>query len=857
MKRVDRHLRTSSWLIAAAIAAILAAAVVGQVRPFYDEGSAGLLRLLKRMNTTRSVLMIGAHPDDESNDLLAYLARGRNVRTAYLSLTRGDGGQNAIGPELGDALGVLRTEELLQARKIDGAEQYFGRAYDFGFSKTLAETRAKWDEAVIMCDTARVIREMRPTVVIALFSGTPADGHGHHQFAGYIAPKAIAAAADPSKCAGAGTPWRVPRAYVRHGRTRPPDERTVLINTGEYDAGLGRTYFQIAMESRSQHRSQQQGGLELDGTRTAALNPLGPTVAAPDILESADEPFAGNADDLRTFRELAQQALQRFDARSPRAVLPFLLDAFAVAEKLRGSSDASVRAFAEQRHRVIVSAIRIAAGIRIDAVTGAETVVPGGSLEVSVRAFYPGGAGIEPVSAMVDHPKGWRVHDGPAKNEAAREKADLERNFTVDVPANAAITEPYWLRRPRRGEMFDVGDEGSPAAPFEGPELSAKVRMRIDGREIEFTVPVEFRFADPIRGEIRRPVAVVPAVTIAIEPQLFLVRSTAVSPQKITVKVTNNTPGPISGSLLLDVPPGWSAAERRVEFAATRRGEVVTREFTLGAPPRHITSTSDRVVISARAIVGGSEFTRSVREIAYPHVQTHRIYSRAQAVAVVADVRVPKVRVGYIPGTGDLVPEAIRQLGIEPATIDPATLATADLSGFDAIVVGIRAYQAHPELAAANGRLLDFISRGGTLIVQYQLPDYTQRGLAPYPASQGPRTTDENAAVGLLRPDHPVLNFPNKIVPQDLQGWVQERNLYNFSTMDPRYTGLLETHDAGEPANDGGLVVAGLGRGRYIYCSYSLFRQLPAGVGGAYRLLANMLSVRQPTPLQPGAPKKR
>ncbi|MGD9588055.1 MAG: PIG-L family deacetylase [Pyrinomonadaceae bacterium] len=842
-----------------------------QIKPVYDHGALGLVRQLKRLNTSASAMMIGAHPDDEDTALLSYLSRGENARTAYLSLTRGDGGQNIIGPELGEALGVIRTEELIQARKLDGAEQYFTRAYDYGFSKTLQEARLKWDENVILCDAVRAIRQFRPLVVVAQFSGTPADGHGQHQFAGYIAPLAVKAAMDASQCGGegeAGEVWAVKKFYVRH---RGQGEPRLRVNTGKYDPLYARSYFEIAMEARSQHRSQEQGVLELRGDQYSSLNLQGSETKESGIFEGLDVSVAaagtGQADPGKALAEVqdaAERALREYDPRSPERILPHLINGYKAATR-KGQFTAPnppTEVFAREMRTRFADAIVAVLGLQIDALSDVETIAQGESFNVSAKIYgqqreglqvkeislaVPAKPNLRPVANLADV-EWWMVKRGPAPSTntpgfVTREAGMAAEYFAVTVPPDADLTTPYWLVEPRRGDMYVMS--GRPAvhgSPFQLPVPKALVTLEVNGETLYVERPVEFRYADDVRGEIRRNVAVVPTITVGLDQNLMIIAAGAKATEKqLAVTVTSNSSGAVSGKVALDLPAGWTAASDSADLNLTRKGESGSVQFKIRVPANARPGT---YTLKATATIGDKSFSRSVRTLSYPHIQTHRLYSDAAVKANVIDLKTRPAKIGYIPGSGDSLPQAIAQMGLNIETIDERTLAAGDLSRFDTILVGIRAYQVRTDIVAHNKRLLEFAEKGGTLVVQYQLSNYTQQGLAPFPARQGPRVADETAKVTILDSSHPIFNVPNKITDADFEGWVQERNLYNFSTMDPKYKGLLEAHDVNEAENAGGLVVADIGRGKYVYCSYSLFRQLPAGVPGAYRLLANILAFK-------------
>ena len=866
-----------------------------QVRPVNDYGALGIGRLLKRLNNTGSVMMIGAHPDDEDSSLLAYLARGENARTAYLSLTRGDGGQNIIGPELFESLGVIRTEELLQARRLDGAEQYFARAFDYGFSKSLDEAKQKWDEKIIICDVVTAIRRFRPLVVISRFSGTPADGHGQHQYSGYIAPLAVKAAADPKQCAESGPAWQVQKFYREIGAAP-----TLRINTGQFDTMLGRSYGEIAIEGRSLHRSQGEGRIEPRGEQFSNLTlieSVGPkTPTETDIFDGIDttltaiaktyndgEPVSESTSQaLSTAQKYAEQALRDFDFKAPSKSLPALVSG---RETLNGldwsyhSVSGNTERRAEQGKRIenekaiekavaiqldlFSEAIRKIIGFQIDALTDAETVVPGEQLTATTRVYFPKDSNVVFKKIEIRTP-GWTATptdepvDANAGGNVRRDSANAMARFKIDVPRNAEITQPYWLTEPRDGDLFrwpqpvNSAKSFNQTRPFDLQLLLADVLLEVNGKPIYFTQPLQYRYADPSRGEIRREVNVVPLLSLSVDQKLLIVpQSDKPQTRTLTLSITNNGAKPISGVDALNIPvqPEWTYRKSSATFNLKNKGEKTSVGFDVTIPAK----TKPGIYhIYPNAMVGEGLSTQTMTTIAYPHIQTHRYYTRTETVVNVLDLKVAPVKIGYIMGSGDEVPEAIRQMGLSVALLDEKDLASGDLAKYDTIVVGIRASETRPDYVANNQRLFDYVKNGGNMIVQYQRGQFAQSGLAPFPVSMADtqrtaagsiaRVVDENAKVTILQPANPLFNFPNKIGEDDFKGWVQERNAYNMATFDEKYTPMLESHDAGEQENKGGLVMAKLGKGTWTYCSYSFFRQLPAGVSGAYRLFANLLS---------------
>ena len=869
-KKTSASICVYLWLI---ILFTFSQVAYSQVRPVNDYGALGLGQLLKRLNTTASVMMIGAHPDDEDSALLAYLARGENARTAYLSLTRGDGGQNIIGPELFESLGVIRTEELLQARRLDGAEQYFTRAFDYGFSKTLTEARAKWDEKIILCDTVRAIRTFRPLVVILRFSGTPADGHGQHQYAGYITPIAVKAAADVNQCGTeSGGPWQVLKFYVEQG-FGASDTASLKLNTGAYDPILGRSYFEIAMEGRSQHRSQGEGRIEFHGDQFSGLNLVESKVP---MVESEKSVFDGidtsidtsllvsqkitqlsEAEEKAEFSKIsaaAKRALKEYEPIYPHKIIPILLEGVMAIGKINRSTARASGLY--QKQREFSEAIKCASGIRIDALADRETVAPDEPFVTAVKVFLPKLINAKVKKIDLRYPDNWTVQESITSNEAnlnsfRREIATQSRYFTVRVGSNEKPTQPYWLEMGRQDNLFNGDFFRKQDRPFQPPPLDALAVIEIEGNEFYFYQPVQYRFADPSRGEIRRELNVVPKISLSLDNELLIFPQNARDRTKrIVLSVANNSTSIINGEARLRLPNGWKATPEVMSFSLKNKGAraAITFDVTFFAK-----FNSAEFELAALATANGETFTSTMHEITYPHIQTHRNYTNTNAKLLVLDLMTVPAKIGYIMGSGDEVPEAIRQMGFDVTMLEEKDLASGDLSKFDTVVVGIRASETRADFVANNQRLLDYVKNGGNLILQYQRGNFAQSGLTPYPvnttdtqkttAGSIARVVDENAKVTILQPDSPVFNTPNKITDEDFKGWVQERNAYNLVTFDPQYTPLLESHDAGELENKGGLVITKVGKGNYIYCSYSMFRQLPAGVPGAYRLFANILSL--------------
>lgn len=853
-----------------------------QVRSVYSNGAQGLGQALRRLQTTASAMHTGAHPDDEDSALIARLARGDQARVAYLSLNRGEGGQNIISSDLFEPLGVIRTEELLQARRLDGGEQFFTRTIDYGFTKTRAEAASKWGEQIVLGDMVRAIRTFRPLVIISRFTGTPADGHGHHQLAGYLTPKAFQAAADPSQfpeqLAEGLRPWQARKLYVSEGfRDNANNKPTLAVDTGQYDYLLGRTYYEIALEGRSQHKSQEQGAIELHGPHESGVRLLKSVVqnSGPEqsVFDGIDTSVTGIAklsglrsdtinDELAQMQKSAARALTEYDFLAPQKIIKPLSEGIDATRKARAklasmSAEANAKADADfllkQKEQEFTEALQRAAGVVVEALADSEVVSPGESVGVTVKVFVPNPSLVKVGEIRLNTAREWRVDSANAPETGAgpfsrfrRETAQGSAYFRLSVPENALVTQPYWLSQPRVGDLFQWPDNAPKGRPFEPEQAFGEVKMEIGGTQVIITKAVQYRYADDIRGEIRRDLNVVPAFSVALDSHLIVVpTSNRIQTKQVAIRLTNNSRRSMQGLVRLRLPDTWTAQPAEAQFDIKERNARASVSFTITVPAR---TKAGSFKIDAEAVVAGKTFNRELHAIEFPHIQTHRMYLPAEATVRVFDLQVAPVRVGYIMGSGDQVPEAIRQMGLQVTMLGEDELSIGDLSRYDTIVVGVRASQVRPDFVANHARITEYVRGGGTLIVQYQRPDYVEKGLAPFPAKIGERVTDEDAVVTILQPQHPAFNFPNRITPADWNNWVQERTLYNMTALDPKYVPLLESHDPEEPAQEGGEVYAELGRGKYVYTSYAWFRQLPAGVPGAYRLFANLLSL-------PKAPK--
>ncbi len=867
-------LAAQSETLTAQLADGLTSYVARQANPG-EHGAAGLGEAIKRLGVVASVLHTGAHPDDEDSGLLAYLARGRQVRTAYLSLTRGDGGQNLIGPELGEALGVIRTEELLAARRLDGATQFFTRAYDFGFSKSRDEALSKWDRDKVLGDMVKVIRYFRPFVIVSSWSGTPRDGHGHHQAAGFLTREAYTAAADPSRYPEqirAGLqPWKAKKFYIRvpgraeMGEKQENDPVTVSINTGQFDPLLGRSYYEIAMQGRSQHRSQDMGTIQRRGPQYSRLKLVdggaGTESKEDDIFAGIDTTITGIADyagkpgeRLRPLLSEAQKAAERaqkeyrpFSPSTLSATIAQGLGKIREARALLASLKPDAAAMAEtdfllmQKEQDFEDALLKAEDVVVDCLADDEVVTPGQSVALHVSSY----AALKPTAVSIHLLPGISAKEGKQTTTEAENQIISQTDYEIAVNSDAGFTEPYWLKNKRQGDMFSTDEGMGGIEPYWPVPVGAIVTYEIEGQKAAIFQPAQYRYADKAQGEIRHNIKIAPAVSVALSPGIIISPiSSNATEREVTVFLTNNEKGGANGSLSLNLPPSWKAAPEQIGFDLKREDERASFTFKIQVPAGAV---AGEYKVQAIATLGGRRYSEGYEVAAYSHIEPRFIYKDSAATAEVIDVKVaPGIKVGYIEGAGDDFAGALKRLGVNVESLAERDLASGDLSRFDCIVTGIRAYEVRPDLIANNQRLLDYVKQGGTMIVQYNKWEYARGNFAPFPLemAQSPdRVTDELADVSILAPDHPRFNFPNRITARDFDGWVQERGAYFMRKWDSHYKPLMSSHDAGEEGEEGGELIAEYGKGLYVYTAYGWFRQLPAGVPGAYRLIANLVSL--------------
>lgn len=826
--RGDGMARTHTWLKAVLLLLLLswAARAPAQAPPPCD--AAALEQTLDRLQVLGSVLYLAAHPDDENTALLAYLARGRHLGTCYLSLTRGGGGQNRIGTERGDALAALRTQELLAARRLDGAEQRFARAVDFGFSKTAAESLAIWGHDAVLADVVWTIRKLRPDVIVTRFSPARGDTHGHHTASALLAVEAFAAAADPARFPEQLAwvrPWQATRlvwnSYRPEAELRA--QGALAMEVGGYDPLLGKSYPELAAESRSQHRSQAFGMVAPRGPRTEFFEPLAGTPARNDLFEGIDLTWrrVPGGDEVR--RSLAE-ARQAYRPERPEAALPMLLKAKAALDRLPEEPRIL------EKRAELQEAIRCAAGIWAEAIADRQTVAPGDPLTVTATVIARATNAAVLTGLDLAPALGRRANTvALALNVPAREV------LTVTFPPDTPCSQPYWMGPGATAGLHPGGPPALAGLPEDPPALAVTFHLAAFGVAFDLTAPVRHRFADQVLGERYQPLVVVPPVMVNFPEPVQVLGSDGA--RRISLVAVAGR-GQVAGTLKLRLTPGWRVEPAELAYSLARAGDEARLSATL-TPPREA-GTGTLTVLAGN---GGP--ARGLVRIDHPHVPLQTLFPPAQARVVRLDLRQGGRRIGYVAGAGDEIPASLRPLGYRVDALTDADLAAADLSGYHAIIVGIRAFNTRPAMAQLGARLLDYVAQGGTEIVLYNVDQgLVTRDIGPFPFRiSRTRVTDETAAMTFLAPDHPVLNRPNRITQADFQGWAQERGTYFAEDWDPRYVPIFAVNDPGEPPASGSLIIAPHGKGHFVYTGLGFFRQLPEGVPGAYRLFANLLAL--------------
>lgn len=786
---------------------------------------------LKKLNTLGSVLYIAAHPDDENTKLLGFLSKESLYRTGYLSLTRGDGGQNLIGNEQAEQLGLIRTQELLAARRIDGAEQFFTRANDFGFSKNQEETFTIWDRKKVLGDVVWVIRQFQPDVIICRFPADSRAGHGHHTASAVLAAEAFTAAADPKQYPEQLTKvkvWQAKRLFwntFNFGGNNTTSEDQFKMDLGAYNPLLGKGFGEIAAESRSQHKSQ---GFGVPSSRGASL----------EYFETikGDKPSTGLLEGITTNWQRVNggeaiatklaATIKNYNIEDPAASVTALLD---IRKAIKALPDGYWKTLKlRETDKLILSC----AGIWAEAFSTAAEVVPGemmgSNLQLINRSIIP-----VTLEKITINGKDTTLQQALAFNKfTAFQK-------TIAVPAQTAISQPYWLQDAHPIGTYVINDPMLVGHPENIPALSATFYLKVQDEVIAVERPFIYKFTDPVKGEVYRPLVIAPPVIAALSNQVFIF--TKAEPQAVPVKI-HSMKSNVSGTVSLQLPAGFKADKASIPYSLTGKGDETEVVFQVSPVKVNGQNIVDTMTVAVSA--NGKEYTSSMSTIQYDHIPSITIFPPASARLVTVNLKYNGKKLGYIPGAGDKVAESLRQVGYEVSLLGEKEIMQGDLSQFDAIITGVRAYNTQDRLRYWQPRLLDYVKNGGTLLIQYNVSGglaTDQLGPFPFTLSRD-RTTNETAPVKFLLPQDKVFTYPNEIAPRDFEGWVQERGLYFPTNVNSAYSKPIEMNDPGERSLDGSTIIANYGKGKYVYTGLAFFRQLPAGVPGAYRLFVNMIS---------------
>jgi LmbE family N-acetylglucosaminyl deacetylase len=790
---------------------------------------AAILQQLHSFQEMGSVLYVAAHPDDENTLLIAYLARGRNYRTAYLSLTRGDGGQNVLGPEFGAELGVARTQELLAARRLDGGRQFFSRAVDFGFSKDNRETLNIWDRQQVLSDIVRVIREFRPDVVITRFSPVPGGTHGHHTASTVLAMEAFKLAGDPKAFPEQQlAPWQPKRILWN---SRDSGTNIIRMDVGGTDPVTGESFAEVAARSRAMHKTQGfdnfRGFGGGGGARSEFFQLLDGEPATNDIMDGVDttwDRMPGGA----AIGTLAGEVIAQFNPQDPAASVPALLKLRSELVALPNTDPVVIEKRA-QLDRILQACL----GLEVETTIPQAEVVPGEQMKLKHSATVHSSIPVRWLGARYPGNKGELTY---AIELHANQQASLDSVQTL--PANTPLSQPYWLRAEGTPGTFRVDEATLIGRPENPPAFPVEQVFEVGGQTLVVPdEPVQL-MAGRSEDQARRRLDVIPPVSLSLGSEVELFAPGKSRP--VEVEVTTFRTG-AAGTLQLEVPAGWKVKPATQPFHLGAVGEHVKFKFTVTAPAEPATAK-----LFASAGIGGVRYNNERVEINYPHIPLQLLQPPASLKAVCLDLAIRGRKVGYLPGAGDSVADSLKQMGYTVTALTDADLTPERLHGFDAVVIGVRAFNVRTNLAAHLPGLFAYVEAGGTVVAQYNRPGRDQKidQLAPYSLQlSNDRVTDENAAVTFLAPDHPVLNKPNKITAADFAGWVQERGIYFPNQWDEHFTPILACSDPGEAPLKGGLLVAKYGKGYYVYTGLVFFRELPAGVPGAYRLFANLVSL--------------
>jgi len=798
---------------------------------------------IKKLNFLGSVLYIAAHPDDENTRLISYMANEMNARTGYLSLTRGDGGQNLIGPQLRELLGVIRTQELIEARKIDGGEQFFSRANDFGFSKNPDETLQIWDKDKVLADIVWTIRKFQPDVIINRFDHrSPGTTHGHHTSSAMLSVESFKLTNDskiyPDQLKYVA-PWQVKRQFFNpswwfYGSQERFDaankSKFTKLETGVYYTAIGKSNQEIAALSRSRHQSQGFGSTGVRGNETEYLELInGENPKERDNLFDGIDTSWNRVKNGKPVGELISKIIANFNFSNPSASIPDLVKAYSMIQALQDDHWKNLKSAS------IKNIIASCSGLYLEAVASEQEATPGSTIKLSLEAINRCAVEMQltSVTTLPDNKTS-------IQNSILQNNNDQKINLQLQLPNTIEYTQPYWLKEKASVGMYTVSNQEDIGIPDIIREAKVVFNVKINGVEIPFERTIVYKYNDGVKGEMYNFLDVVPEVTTSILEKVSLFGNTKSKMVPVKVRAGKDN---IKGNLKLELPKSWSVSPREIPFTLAKKGTEQIFYFEVTPP-----TLPEETVAKSVVIVDNKRFDKDEIIIDFNHITKQMVLKSAESKCIRIDLKTSGDAIAYIMGAGDEVPESLTQMGYKVTIVKPEEITPEKLDSFNTIITGVRAYNTVNALANKQRILFDFVKNGKNMIVQYNTPhSLVTDQIAPYPLKiANDRVTEENAKVTFLAPSHPVLNTPNKITAKDFEGWTQEQGLYYPNEYDAAFTPILSSHDKGESAKDGALLVAPYGKGYYIYTGLSFFRELPEGVAGAYRLLSNIISLKQP-----------
>ncbi len=795
---------------------------------------------IQKLNFLGSVLYIAAHPDDENTRLISYLSNEKKARTAYLSLTRGDGGQNLIGPELRELLGVIRTQELIEARKIDGGEQFFSRANDFGYSKNPLETTQIWNKDEVLSDVVYIIRKFQPDVIINRFDArSPGTTHGHHTASAMLSLEAFDITHDPNKYTEQlklVNTWQPKRVYFntswwfygsKEKFEKADKSNLIQLKTGVYYQSVGKSNQEIAALSRSKHESQGFGSTGTRGEEQEYLELLKGERSKDNsnIFEGIDTSW-NRVKGGKIIGDLLQNVEGNFNFKNPSASIPDLVKAYAMIQQLEDEHWKNVKS--EEIKKIIAGC----AGLYLEAVSSTQEIVSNSIMKVKLEAINRSAINMQLASI-----KNAMSGEVVVKEIELKTNSNQSIDFEINLPSSINYTQPYWLAEQGTIGMYRVEQQVNIGKPDIIREVKLIFNIEIQGVSIPFEREVIYKYNDDVKGEVYKPLDIVPEVTTSIQSKVVLFNDN--SPKTIDVKVKAGKDN-VQGLVQLEIPENWKVTPNSISFNLSKKGEEQMVSFQIMPSKK-----ASEIVAKCVAIVDSKRFNKEQFSINYEHICKQQVLKTSEAKLIKLDIKTNKEKIVYIMGAGDEVPKCLTQMGYSVTVLKPEDITTEKLKNFDVVMTGIRAYNTIQAMAFKQQMLFDFVKEGHNMIVQYNtLDDLVTKDIAPYALKiSRDRVTDENAVVTFLEPKHPILNTPNSLTSEDFNGWKQEQGLYYPNEWDPAFVPIIAANDQGETSKKGAILVAKYGKGNYIYTGLSFFRELPEGVSGAYRLMANMISL--------------